>query len=104
MKNRFWNFLVDTFEFSDEEQRAIDHQQPMTQELFNLCLDKCMVFGTERLFYQLLDEYPEFMIEYAKQIEKEIKDVEFPESTLEEEESWTLLCERIREEYRSDII
>lgn len=104
MEKRFWNLLVETFEFSDEEQRAIDHQQPMTQELFNSCLDKCMVLGTERLFFRLLNEYPEFMTEYTKQIE-EIKDVEPFERTPEEEEaSWKRLCERIRREYGEDAI
>lgn len=97
-KDGLRNFLLEVFEFSDEEQLAIDKQQPMTQELFNSCIDKCINLRMDALFYRLLEEYPDFLNEYAKSIEEEIKDVELPERTPEQEAaSWERLCERIRE-------
>lgn len=104
-KDGLRNFLLEVFEFSDEEQLAIDRQQPMTQELFNSCIDKCMNFGIDELFYRLLEEYPEFVTEYAKRIEEEIQDVELPERTPEQEAaSWERLCEKIRELYGENAI
>lgn len=99
------NFLLEVFEFSDEEQLSIDKRQPMTQELFNSCIDKCINLRMDALFYRLLDEYPDFLTEYAKSIEEEIKDVELPERTPEQEvASWEQLCKRIREVYGEDAI
>lgn len=104
-KRNIDELLIVIFKFSDEELAAIDEQQPMTQELYNSCLDKCMQLGTDNLFYELLNKYPQFMTEYAKTIEAEIKDVELPMKTTEEEaESWNQLCERIRKEYGDDAI
>lgn len=98
-------FLLEVFEFSDEEQLSIDKRQPMTQELFNSCIDKCINLRMVALFYCLLDEYPDFLTEYAKSIEEEIKDVELPERTPEQEvASWEQLCKRIREVYGEDAI
>ena len=33
------NFLIETFEFTDEQLAAIDYQIPMTQEIYNSVLD-----------------------------------------------------------------
>lgn len=104
-KRNIDELLTVIFKFSNEELAAIDEQQPMTQELYNSCLDKCMQLGTDNLFYELLNKYPKFMTEYAKTIEEEIKDVELPKKTPEEEaKSWKQLCERIRKEYGNDTI
>ena len=40
-KHNFEEFLILTFEFSDDELAAIDKQKPMTMELFSSCLAKC---------------------------------------------------------------
>lgn len=101
----FWRFIVEAFEFTHEELAAIDHQIPMTRELFDSCIDKCILLGVDKLFYDLLSEYPEFLEEYAKEIEEQIEDVELPERTPEQEaESWNRLCERIRKEFGDDAI
>ena len=45
-KHNFEEFLILTFEFSDDELAAIDKQKPMTMELFSSCLAKCTEMGT----------------------------------------------------------
>ena len=41
----FCNFLIETFEFTDEQLAAIDYQIPMTQEIYSSILDRCMELG-----------------------------------------------------------
>ena len=104
-KHNFEEFLITTFEFSEDELAAIDKQKPMTMELFSSCLAKCTEHGLYKLFERLLDEYPELSDKYVKTIEDDIKDVVLPERTPEEEEeSWNRLCERIKKEYVDDLI
>ena len=104
-KNNFGEFLILTFEFSDDEMAAIDKQKPMTMELFSSCLAKCTEHGFYKLFESLLDEYPDLTDKYVKAIDDDIKDVIVPERTPEEEEeSWNRLCERIKNEYGDDLI
>ena len=55
-KHNFEEFLILTFEFSDDELAAIDKQKPMTMELFSSCLAKCTEWGLYKLFERLLDE------------------------------------------------
>ena len=103
-KHNFEEFLILTFEFSEDELAAIDKQKPMTMELFSSCLAKCTEWGLYKLFERLLDEYPELSDKYVKAIEDDIKDVVLPERTPEEEEeSWDRLCERIKKEYGDDL-
>lgn len=103
-KCNFEEFLILTFEFSDDELAAIDKQKPMTMELFSSCLAKCTEWGLYKLFERLLDEYPDLTDKYVKAIEDDIKDVVLPERTPEEEEeSWNRLCERIKKEYSDDL-
>ena len=104
-KRNFEEFLILTFEFSNDELAAIDKQKPMTMELFSSCLVKCTELGLYKLFERLLDEYPELSDKYVKAIEDDIKDVVLPERTPEEEEdSWNQLCKRIKKEYGDDLI
>ena len=104
---RFWSFLVETFEFTEEQNDAIDHQIPMTQELFDSIIDRCNELGSdiEPLFFRMLDEYPEFMDVYADRIIEEVKDVELPEISEEEKElNKQKLYTKIREKYGEDAI
>ena len=104
-KCNFEEFLILTFEFSDDELAAIDKQKPMTMELFSSCLAKCTEWGLYKLFERLLDEYPDLTDKYVKVIDDDIKDVILPERTPEEEEeSWNRWCERIKNEYGDDLI
>lgn len=111
-QRNLWSFIVESFEFSDEENAAIEHVIPMTQEIYNGILDKCNEIGSdvEPLFLRLLTEYPEFMSNYADRLEAELNekypdDGTFRESTPEEiEQGWKDLCRRIRERYGEDAI
>lgn len=104
-KRNFEEFLIATFEFSEEELEAIDKQRPMTMELFSSCLARCTELGLNRFFGTLLNEFPDLADEYIKAIEEELKAVDLPDRTPEEdEESWNRLCERIREVCGKDSI
>lgn len=74
-KRNLEEFLTITFEFTDEQLAAIDYQIPMTQEIYDSILDRCMVLGSsvDNLFYRLLVEYPDFMTVYANRIEQEVE-------------------------------
>lgn len=108
---RLCKFFIETFEFSDEQLAAIDYQIPMTQEIYNSVLDRCMELGTvaDDLFYRMLLEYPDFLSVYAQKIEDEVNekyaDIDIPESSPEElDAGWEDLCRRIREKYGEDAI
>lgn len=75
-KRNLEEFLTITFEFTDEQLAAIDYQIPMTQEIYDSILDRCMVLGSsvDNLFYRLLVEYPDFMTVYANRIEQEVEE------------------------------
>lgn len=110
-KDGVWNFFVETFKFSDEQLAAIDYQIPMTQEIYDSILDRCMEIGSgaDRIFYRMLLEYPDFLSVYADRIEQEVNerytDIDFPEQTEEElQAGWEDLCRRIRERYGEDAI
>lgn len=51
------------FEFTEEEDDALHGFIPMTQELFNSCMDKCVRLGSrvEKTFYKLINTYPDFL-------------------------------------------
>ena len=106
LKN-FWSFLVETFEFTEEQNAAIDYQIPMTQEMYDSILDRCEEIGrdADRLFYKMLKEYPDLMSVRADKILEEIKDVELPSLSEEEKEiQKQKLYARIRAEYGEDAI
>lgn len=106
LKN-MWSFIVEAMVFSDEENDAIEHVVPMTQELYNSIMDKCMEIGSDvdLLFYRLLTEYQDFMSVYADKMLAEIEDVELPEISEEEKElNRQKLYARIREKYGEDAI
>ena len=95
------SFLVETFEFTEEHIAAIDHQIPMTQELFDSILDKCAEIGkdADNLFFRMLDEYPNFMTVRAERMLNDIKDNDSLSSE-EELKNWReKLYEKIRAKY-----
>lgn len=107
MYKNFWGFLVETFEFSEEQTLAIDKQVPMTQEMFDSIMKRCEELGpdVDNLFFRMVEDYPEFSDVYVARIEKEIEGVELPEMTEEEKQlSYEKLCERIRAKFGPDAI
>lgn len=111
-QKNLWSFIVESMEFTDEQNAAIEHVIPITQEIYDSILDKCNEIGSEvdPLFHRLLIEYPDFMSNYAEKLEAELDekypdDGTFRESTPEElEKGWQDLCRRIREKYGEDAI
>ena len=63
INKRLCKFFIEIFELTDEQLAAIDYQIPMTQEIYDSVLDRCMELGTaaDDLFYRMLREYPDFM-------------------------------------------
>ena len=99
INKRLCKFFIEIFELTDEQLAAIDYQIPMTQEIYDSVLDRCMELGTaaDDLFYRMLREYPDFMSVYAQKIEDEVNekyaDIDIPESSPEELDSgWEDLC------------
>lgn len=53
----------------DEEQlAAMDHQIPMTQELFERCLESLIAIHAVQQIDRLLEEFPEQAIECGKEL------------------------------------
>ena len=55
--------------FSAEEQDAFYGIIPMTQKLFNRCIDKCLGNDVDAILFALMDKYPDFLVEYGKILE-----------------------------------
>ena len=77
----FLSFLIETFEFTEEQLAGIDRQIVMTQELYDSILDRCEEIGPDanRLFFRMLDEYPELMTVRADRIEEEALKADLPD-------------------------
>ena len=97
INKKLCKFFIEIFEFTDEQLAAIDCQIPMTQEIYDSILDRCMELGTaaDDLFNRMLLEYPDFMSVYAQKTES---------SREELDAGWEDLCRRIREKYGEDAI
>lgn len=69
-------FLFSMFAFSDEEIAAMGKQIPMTQDIFNSCMDKCMKHGeaADIDFEYLINEFPEFSDVYMGNFLKKSRD------------------------------
>lgn len=80
-------FFRVTFALSDEQTATIDHVIPMTQELFESCLDKLMSVDAIRSSIKLMEEYPEFTDTMTQNIMNELDLTEEDFQPLSEEES-----------------
>lgn len=60
------------FNFDIKEFDAIFKQVPMTYELFELCVTKCVEVGALDSFLALMNTYAEFAEKYTLKIEQEI--------------------------------
>jgi len=102
-----WSFLVETFEFTEEQIDAIHRQIPMTQKLFDSILDRFTEIGedADRLFYAILDEYPDFMDVRANKIDEEVAEADIPPLSEEMvEEMKQNIYAMIRERYGEDAL
>ena len=102
---RAWGLLIEIFELSQEQTKAIDYQIPMTQEIYNSILDRCYEIGSdlEPLLFRMLSEYPDFSHNYAKHIQKEVEDsgIVVSEETVA---GFARIKERIRERILSEYV
>lgn len=106
-KERLAEFVREAIYLTEEENEAIEHQIPMTQELFEQCTAHCEEIGAMYRLTCLIDEYPEFADEYVRKMEEEVEDsgIEVPESTPEElQASWQRFCIKVRAKYGKDVI
>lgn len=91
-------FVDITFCLKGDELQALDKQIPMTQELFDRCCDRLSEIGADNQFFQLLIDYPDFMVDRAERIEKEIElsNVNCPVMTDDDmQQGWNDLLARI---------
>ena len=58
---KFMELLKITALLSEEELEAMDHQIPMTKELFDSILDKITGKGLEDTYFDFMDEFAEFL-------------------------------------------
>lgn len=86
---RMWCWVVEALSFTKEETAAIEHQIPMTQEIYDRILDKCEERGPDldSLFYRMLEEHPEFMIRREERYIEHIKGLECPQMSEEDREA-----------------
>lgn len=95
-KRRLGEFVREVIYLTEEENAAIEHQIPMTQELFGQCVE----IGAYFRLTCLLNEFSYFANEYVRKIEEEVtdSDIEIPESTPEElEASWQRFRAKVKE-------
>lgn len=71
-KKRLYEFIDETLLLSEEEKAAIDAQIPMTQELFEQCIEHCAAIDAQLTLNDLMTQYPEFLAEYIKKEENAI--------------------------------
>ena len=86
---RFWNFVVETMVLTEDENAAVCHQIPMTQEIYDSILDKCDERGheLEGLLDRMMVEYPDFLMNRVDRMLAEVKKEEIPGMSEEESEA-----------------
>lgn len=103
-KKRLYEFVNVTLLLTEEESAAIHHQIPMTQELFEKCIDHCTAIDAQFTLNSILNEYPEFSIGYVKN-EKGVVDAGLPVNVSEHPEIvWRKLCAKIKKLYGEDLL
>lgn len=101
-KERFYEFVKESILLTQEENAAIDRQIPMTQELFEACIEHCIRIDDMNRVYTLIDEYPQFIDGYMKKAEQEISKTELPEETsCQREAGWDRFYQKIIEMYET---
>lgn len=64
-------FLKVTLKLPEGHLRAVDGLAPMTQEIFDDCLDECVGLGAQRQFRELVDRFPGLYREYADRLDSD---------------------------------
>lgn len=69
-KKNLKEFLEVTLTCDEEQLAAMDHQIPMTRELFEQCLDTLIQIHAVRQIENLLQEFPELAKECGKDFDE----------------------------------
>lgn len=83
---RLYEFIDESILLTAEELAAIEHQIPMTRELFEQCMEHCLQIGAYYRFGKLLEEYSEFSDEYVEKKEEEFSKRDLPSLSKKEAE------------------
>ena len=65
---KFLEMLKFTSLLSEEELQAVDHQIPMTQELFDSILEKITGQNIGDSYFDFIDEFSKFLVKKDKKI------------------------------------
>lgn len=99
-KSRLGEFVREISLLTKEENAAIEHRIPMTQELFEQCVRHCIQIDAMFRMTCLLNEYPQFTDEYSRKIEAETSKFKLLEETPQKiEERVQKLYEKIIAKY-----
>ena len=93
-------------DWSDQEWAALCEEAPMTQELFESCLNACAEAGNLAEFVELFGRFPECGKVWAEELDKELDAItaflEVGEVKLSDKDiqaRWTAFRNRMRDEY-----
>lgn len=87
-------FLKVTIQMPEEELKALEGVEPMTQQLFESCIEKCIRLGAKRQFQELVEKYSEMFQTYAEKLGENVKELS-PES-LQTDSVWKNLVALIK--------
>lgn len=100
-------------DWSDQEWAALCEETPMTQELFESCLNACAEAGNLAEFVELFGRFPECGKVWAEELDKELDAITaFLEAEGKEvkklsnediQARWTDFRNRIRDEYGDEV-
>lgn len=68
---RVRDFVKEAIFLSDEINAALEHQIPMTQELFKRCVSELVCINSSTGFHRLFDEFPEQAEEFERMMGQE---------------------------------
>lgn len=71
-KRNLKEFIDVTMACDEEQLAAMDHQIPMTQKLFEQCLDTLIEIHAVRQIESLMQDFPEFAKECGRDLNKEL--------------------------------
>lgn len=58
---QYLELLDVTMAYDEEQLAAVEHQIPMTQEIYEKCLNICIRLGAQHELWRLMREYPDFL-------------------------------------------
>lgn len=97
-------------DWSDQEWAALCEEAPMTQELFESCLNACAEAGNLAEFVELFERFPECGKVWTEELDKELDAItaflEVEEVKLSDKDiqaRWTAFRNRMRDEYGDEV-